>query len=82
MADASMSGNSGSSSSCEGLTGYTPTAAILDGKFFTVTEVSDDGLKIKAVCNNCTTKTIISGSPSVLVEFHYASEKTAQRKSG
>ena len=51
------------------LSAYVPTSAILDGVFFTVVNVSEDGSKVKARCNNCTVKTFISGSRTVLSNF-------------
>ena len=48
---------------------YIPTSAILDGTFFTVTHFERDSCKIKAQCNNCTAKTVISGSTNVLSNF-------------
>jgi hypothetical protein len=44
-------------------------SAIIDGKYFTVIEFSDDSVKIKAECNMCVTKTVISGSTNSLSNF-------------
>ena len=44
-------------------------SAILDGKYFTVIEVADDNVKVKAKCNICVTKTVISGSTNALSNF-------------
>jgi hypothetical protein len=48
---------------------FVPKSAILDGKFFTVVQVDREGIKIKARCNTCTTKTVISGSSNALSNF-------------
>lgn len=48
---------------------YVPKSAILDGKFFTVIQVDRDGIKIKARCNTCPSKTVISGSSIALSNF-------------
>jgi len=48
---------------------YVPRSAILDGVFFTAVHVDSDGVKVKAICNNCTTQTIIYGSSNVLSNF-------------
>jgi len=44
--------------------GYIPTAAILDGQYFTVVHV--DGVKVKAKCNACVRRTVISASTNAL----------------
>lgn len=41
-------------------------SAILDGKYFTVIEIADDNVKVKA---KCVTKTVISGATNALSNF-------------
>jgi hypothetical protein len=50
-------------------TEYVPQSAILDGTYFTVTHVDSDGIKLKAMCNTCVTKTVISGSVNAVSNF-------------
>ena len=50
-------------------TDFRPNSAILDGKYFTVINFDADGVKIKAQCNSCIGKTIISGSTNALSNF-------------
>jgi hypothetical protein len=68
-----MSDKANSSNECETvaereLRDFVPTSAILDGKFFTVTELNAKA-KVKAVCNSCVKKTVICGSVNVLSNF-------------
>jgi hypothetical protein len=48
---------------------FVAKSAILDGKYFTVIDCDDDGVKVKARCNSCLTKTVISGSTNALSNF-------------
>lgn len=50
-------------------TQYAARSAILDGKFFTVTHLDKDGVKLKAKCNSCSNETVISGSSNALSNF-------------
>lgn len=50
-------------------TDYVAQSAILDGTFFTVTHVDADGIKVKATCNTCVTKTVIAGSVNAISNF-------------
>ncbi|MCI4442763.1 MAG: zinc finger BED domain-containing protein [Lentimicrobium sp.] len=51
------------------LSDFISKSAILDGKYFTIVKVADDNVKIKAKCNFCSKKTVISGSINALSNF-------------